>query len=305
MSTLPAIPLLHESGGKRAKHAFAKPRVRLLLGLFFSMGIGLLAYRRRSLSRCGVAGAVITGTTTFGLGGWAWGLSLIFFFVSSSLFSHFRARDKATIAADKFSKGSRRDIGQVAANGGMATLLALGYGTTSSPVTRELLQAGYAGVIATATADTWATELGVLSPHPPRLITTGVFTAPGTSGGITSLGTGVAVLGALASGLFFWTLRGCRRSLLALPLIALISGTIGNLFDSFLGATTQAMFYCPACDQETERQIHNCGARTRPLRGLPWMTNDMVNFLSTLIGGLAAMLLQLPFLRSKHPPDFV
>lgn len=305
MSTLPAIPPLHESGGKRVSQAPVKSRARLLLGLFFSIGIGLLAYRRRSLSRSGVAGAVVTGTTTFGLGGWAWGLSLIFFFVSSSLFSHFRARDKAAIAEDKFSKGSQRDIGQVAANGGMATLLALGYGITSSPLRRELLQAGYVGVIATATADTWATELGVLSPHPPRLITTGVFTAPGTSGGITSLGTGVAVLGALASGLFFWTLRGCRRSLLALPLIALISGTIGNLFDSFLGATTQAMFYCPACDQETERQIHNCGARTRPLRGLPWMTNDMVNFLSTLIGGLAAMLLQLPFLRSKHPPDFV
>ncbi|HLG65254.1 MAG TPA: DUF92 domain-containing protein [Ktedonosporobacter sp.] len=305
MSTLPAIPLLHESGGKQAKHALAKSRVQLLLGLFLSTGIGLLAYRRRSLSRSGVAGAVVTGTTTFGLGGWAWGLSLIFFFVSSSLFSHFRARDKAAIAADKFSKGSRRDIGQVAANGGMATLLALGYGATPSPVTRELLQAGYAGVIATATADTWATELGVLSPHPPRLITTGALTTPGTSGGITSLGTGAAILGALASGLFFWILRGCRRSLLALPLIALISGTIGNLFDSFLGATTQAMFYCPACDQETERQIHNCGARTRSLRGLPWMTNDMVNFLSTLVGGLAAMLLQLPFLRSKHPPDFV
>src|SRR5436305_15114472 len=69
---------------------------RLLPGLLFSTGIGLLAYRRRSLSRSGVAGAIITGTTTFGMGGWSWGLTLIFFFVSSSIFSHFRARDKAT-----------------------------------------------------------------------------------------------------------------------------------------------------------------------------------------------------------------
>lgn len=305
MSTLPAIPPLHEEHGKGAARAAAKSQIRLLLGLFFSTGIGLLAYRRRSLSRSGIAGAVVTGTTTFGLGGWAWGLSLIFFFVSSSLFSHFRARDKAAIAEDKFSKGSQRDIGQVAANGGMATLLALAYGTTSSPAMRDLLQAGYAGVIATATADTWATELGVLSSRPPRLITTGALTAPGTSGGITPLGTGAAALGALASGLFFWSLQRCRRSLLALPLIALISGTVGNLCDSFLGATTQAMFYCPACDKETERQIHNCGTRTRPLRGLPWMTNDMVNFLSTLLGCLVAMLLHLPFLRSKHPSDCV
>jgi len=305
MSTLPAILPLCEHGGEQAIQAPARSRGRLLLGLFFSTGIGLLAYRRHSLSRSGVAGAVVTGTTTFGLGGWAWGLSLIFFFVSSSLFSHFRARDKAAIAADKFSKGSRRDIGQVIANGGMATLLALGYGATSSSTARELLQAGYAGVIATATADTWATELGVLSPRPPRLITTGAPTAPGTSGGITALGTGAAALGALASGLFFWSLQRRRRSLLALPLIALISGIAGNLFDSFLGATMQAMFYCPTCNKETERQIHNCSTRTRPLRGLPWMTNDMVNFLSTLVGGLVAMLLQVLFLRSKHPSDSI
>src|SRR5690349_22273863 len=64
---------------------------RLVLGLLFSTGISLLAYRRRSLSRSGIAGAIITGTTTFGLGGWSWGLLLIFFFISSSIFSHFRA----------------------------------------------------------------------------------------------------------------------------------------------------------------------------------------------------------------------
>src|SRR5438874_9590420 len=119
--------------------------LRLLLGLFASGIIGLLAYRRRSLSRSGMAGAVLTGTTTFGLGGWSWGLSLIFFFVSSSFLSHFRERDKTSIATDKFSKGSRRDLGQVAANGGMATLLALGYGSSSSTVLRNVLQAGYVG----------------------------------------------------------------------------------------------------------------------------------------------------------------
>src|SRR5207248_11392439 len=172
---------------------------RLLLGLLFSTGISLLAYRRRSLSRSGIAGAIITGTTTFGLGGWSWGLSLIFFFISSSIFSHFRAADKAYTAADKFSKGGQRDIGQAAANGGIATLLALGYGLVPSASLQKLLQAGYSGALATATADTWATELGVLSLQQPRLITTGKPVAPGTSGGITLLGSAAAALGALAS----------------------------------------------------------------------------------------------------------
>src|SRR5579884_598632 len=76
---------------------------KLALGLIFSGAIALLAYRRRSLSRSGGAGAVASGTTIFAAGGWTWGLSLVVFFVSSSLLSHFRERDKAETAADKFS----------------------------------------------------------------------------------------------------------------------------------------------------------------------------------------------------------
>jgi uncharacterized protein (TIGR00297 family) len=266
---------------------------RLLLGLLLSTAISLFAYRRRSLSRSGVAGAVVTGTTTFGLGGWDWGLSLIFFFVSSSMLSHFREREKAATTADKFSKGSRRDLGQVAANGGIATLLALGHGLAQTHMLRETLQAGYVGSLATATADTWATELGVLSPRPPRLVTSGRTVPPGTSGGVTLVGTGAAALGALALGSVFWALQLFRPSLSFLPPLGLISGLAGSFLDSLLGATLQAMYYCPVCNKETERRIHRCGTSTRLLRGLPWMDNDIVNFIATLWGGLVAMGLQV------------
>lgn len=265
--------------------------LRLVLGLLFSSGIALVAYRRRSLSRSGVGGAIITGTATFGLGGWSWGLALIFFFVSSSLLSHFREQDKAETAADKFSKGSQRDIGQVAANGGVAALLSLGYGLASSPTLRERLRAGYTGALATANADTWATELGVLSCRAPRLITTGQPVAPGTSGGMTALGTASSALGAFAVGLVFWLLQGRRRASVSLPWIALLSGLGGSCFDSLLGATVQATYLCPACGKETERRVHSCGTPTSLLRGLPWLNNDGVNFLATLFGALLAMLL--------------
>ncbi len=261
---------------------------RTLLGFLFSSGVALLAYRRRSLTRSGVTGAIITGTTTVSFGGWSWGLSLIFFFVSSSLLSHFRERDKAALAEDKFSKGSERDILQVAANGGVATLLALGYGLSpSSIIMRRACEAGYIGAFATATADTWATELGTLSTQPPRLITTGKRIAPSTSGGITPLGTGVAAVGATALGLFYALLQ--RQRYIKLSLIGLISGLAGSLFDSFLGATVQAMYYCPVCEKETERRIHNCGTQTIPLRGIAWVNNDVVNFLATAFGAGVAM----------------
>ncbi len=260
---------------------------RTLLGLLLSSGVGLLAYRRRSLTRGGVAGAIITGTTTVGFGGWSWGLSLIFFFISSSILSHFRERDKTAIAEDKFSKGSERDILQVAANGGVATLLALGYGLSSSSLMRHMCEAGYIGAFATATADTWATELGTLSVQAPRLITTGKRTTPGTSGGITILGTSVAAAGATALGLFYALLQ--RQRYFSLALIGLISGLAGSLFDSFLGATVQVMYYCPTCKKETERRVHGCGTPTKPLRGIAWVNNDVVNFLATAFGAVVAI----------------
>ncbi|HZU02387.1 MAG TPA: DUF92 domain-containing protein [Ktedonobacteraceae bacterium] len=274
--------------------------LRLLLGLFSSGIIGLMAYRRRSLSRSGMAGAVFTGTTTFGLGGWSWGLSLIFFFVSSSFLSHFRERDKIGIAIDKFSKGSQRDLGQVIANGGIATLLALSYGSTSSTALRNILRAGYIGALATATADTWATEVGVFSRQQPRLLTTGKPVPAGTSGGVTLLGTGASAAGAFFLGLVFWLLQRRCRAYTPLPLIAFMSGLLGSLSDSLLGATVQAIYYCSACDKETERQIHSCGTKTHLRRGLRWMNNDVVNFMATLVGALVAMVVYASYLIRRH-----
>src|SRR5947207_14348008 len=117
---------------------FRRRSLRLMCGLLFSSSIGLVAYRRQSLDKSGVLGAIVSGTSIVGMGGWSWGLSLVYFFVSSSLLSSFRARQKAMVASDKFSKGSRRDHLQVAANGGLATFFALCYGFSRSPGMRRL-----------------------------------------------------------------------------------------------------------------------------------------------------------------------
>lgn len=260
------------------------------VGLLFSTTIALLAYQRKSLSRSGVIGAILSGTSTFGLGGWTWAVTLIYFFTSSSILSHFKTQQKEQTANDKFSKGNRRDLGQVFANGGGGMLLALGYATAQTEAARQLFEAGYIGSLATATADTWATEVGVLNTADPRLITTGKRTSPGTSGGITPLGTGASAGGALSLGLVFWLLKR-GKSAPQIPRIALCSGLAGSLIDSYLGATIQAMYYCPVCQKETERSVHSCGTQTQTLRGIPWLNNDVVNFLATLSGAGIAMLL--------------
>jgi uncharacterized protein (TIGR00297 family) len=265
---------------------------RLVFGLLLSGAIGLVAERRAALTKSGAAGAVITGTTIFGFGGLSWGLTLMYFFLSSTLLSHFKEREKAQVAAEKFSKGSKRDLGQALANGGVGTLAAFGYGLGSSSAGLAPLLAAFVGAMAAANADTWATEVGTLSKDQPRSILTGQPVPPGTSGGITLLGTGAAVAGAATVGVVAEALGAARETPLRgrLPLLGLVGGLAGALIDSVLGATVQAMYWCPRCQQETERHIHSCGEQTRLLRGLPWLENDGVNFLSTAAGALVALL---------------
>ena len=266
-----------------------------MCGLLFSSGIGLVAYRRQSLNKSGVLGAIVSGTSIVGMGGWSWGLSLVYFFVSSSLLSSFKAREKAIVASDKFNKGSRRDLSQALANGGLATFFSLCFGFARSPGALRRAQSGFIGALATATSDTWATELGTLSKASPRLITNGKPVAPGTSGGVTPLGIAASAFGACSLGFFFWAVKGFRKSLALTPLLALFSGMVGSCFDSVLGATLQAMYTCPACKTETEQPIHHCGSRTEFLRGIAWMNNDVVNFMATTIGSVTAIALDTFF----------
>jgi len=44
----------------------------LALGLLLSIVIAVVAYHARSLAISGAIGAIIVGTITFGIGGWAW-----------------------------------------------------------------------------------------------------------------------------------------------------------------------------------------------------------------------------------------
>ncbi len=262
---------------------------RILAGLALSALIGGLAYRRHSLSASGWLGALITGTLTFGLGGWTWGATLVAFFISSSALSHFRQAQKQRLAGEKFEKGGRRDLWQTLANGGLGALMALVYGLAGEPLA---LLIAFAGVMATVTADTWATELGVLSPTPPRMITSGRRVAPGTSGGVTALGLGASLAGALLIGLCLVLLYRLEHGVWAFLLLpaALLGGMVGSLADSLLGATLQAI-YRTASGNETERRTDSAGHMLSTLRGWRWMNNDMVNMLSSLAGGLAAFAL--------------
>jgi uncharacterized protein (TIGR00297 family) len=265
---------------------------RLAFGLAFSALIAWAGYQRESLSRSGVVGAIIVGTLTLGLGGWTWGLLLIAFFVSSSLLSHYRKADKRGLA-EKFAKTSQRDLGQALANGGWGAILAIAFFCQPHPI----LFAAFVGAMAAVNADTWATELGVLSLIPPRLLTTGQRVSAGTSGGVTVLGTLAAWGGGFFIGLValvlgrleaMWGSGPLSGGYLWLVPIGILAGLGGSTFDSLLGATVQGMYYCPQCQKETEARMHRCGQPAQYLRGWHWLNNDWVNFGSSIVGSLMA-----------------
>lgn len=158
---------------------------------------------------------------------------LLAFFVLSTLLSR---------------KGTARNERQVIANGGIAALAALAGSWIA-----------FAGALAAATADTWASEIGRHSRTRPRLITSGTPVPAGTDGGVSLLGTTGGIAGAgLIAGL------SCvlgQRDAVAIA----VAGVVGMLVDSMLGATVQGK--------------------------VRWMDNDAVNLAATLSGAACAALI--------------
>jgi len=261
--------------------------MQLFLGFILAILIAFLAYKAHSLDKSGGFAAALTGTIIFGVGGWQWAILLLTFFITSSALS--RAFKKRKQGLDeKFSKGHQRDAGQVFGNGGVATIFAaLHFFFPES----ALPWVGFAAALAAVNADTWATELGVLNPKPPRMITNfKKVVEKGTSGGISSMGTLASLAGSALIGIL-------SASFHPMPVpastffIVTVAGLAGSLCDSFLGGTIQAMYYCPADRKETEKHpLHTCGAETIHIRGWKWLDNDWVNFACGAFGAVVALI---------------
>src|SRR6266498_1992747 len=259
--------------------------MQVLYGFIMAIIIAYVAYRMHSLNKSGAYAATLIGTIIFGIGGWQWAILLLTFFITSSALSR-SFKDRKLGLNEKFSKGHERDAGQVFGNGGLATLFA---GLHAFYPESILPWVGFAASLAAVNADTWATELGVLNPTPPRMITDlRKRVEKGTSGGISLWGTFASLLGAsiiaLPAALFI-------DNWLLFPLIT-FAGLAGSLFDSLLGATVQAMYFCPTDQKETEKHpLHTCGTQTVHIRGWKWLDNDWVNFACGAFGALLATII--------------
>ena len=143
-----------------------------------------------------------------------------------------------------------------------------------------------AGSLAASATDTWATEVGTLAGGEPVSITSASKVPPGTSGGVTLVGTTAGAGGAL----FIAAVATLANWPLPFAAVAL-GGMAGALADSILGGVLQARRWCDLCAKSTERLVHSCGTPTRHAGGLAGFDNDAVNAVCSGVGALVTLLL--------------
>ena len=107
------------------------------------------------------------------------------------------------------------------------------------------LTLAYVAFFACCAGDTWASEIGILSPWSPRLITRPwKRVPPGTNGGMSFLGTVASAVGGTLMGLVHSLGRySSMTETIVLCTVGFLAGLGGSLLDSWLGATLQATYY--------------------------------------------------------------
>jgi uncharacterized protein (TIGR00297 family) len=252
--------------------------MQVAIGVVLAAVVALVAYRARALSPSGAIVAFAVGAIVFGAGGWPGAAVLLAFFIPSTLLSRIGKARKRAIGEG--IKPDPRNGWQALANGGVAAVCALAVAHGGSR-----FAAAFAGAFAAASADTWGTEIGILSRRAPVSLLTLRPVAPGRSGGVTLLGLTASIGGA-------FLVAGIAGLLGLASLWSVTAGGIaGALLDSLLGGSLQALRWCPQCDCECEARRHRCGTVTELRRGAGWIENDAVNFAATLCGAAVAGLL--------------
>jgi uncharacterized protein (TIGR00297 family) len=254
----------------------------ILVGITLAGGIAFISYRFKFLDLGGSALAFVMGSIIFGFGGWSYTFPILGFFILSSILSKIGRTRKKQVESG-YQKTNVRDFQQALANGGVATtitLLAFFSGI-------ESLYYVYVASLAAATADTWGTELGIFSRSNPVLITNFKPVAPGTSGGISFIGSFSALAGSTSIVLissFFYAFNINQFFIITL------AGFFGSLADSIVGATLQGQYECVICGNKTESKTH-CREKSNLIQGIKYIDNDIVNIFSISISSIAVYIL--------------
>lgn len=208
----------------------------------------------RKLTVCGALMGAITTIFIF-LGSGYTGVSMLAtFFILGTVATIWKKKEKTSIKVTH-DQSTKRDAGQVFANGGAAGLMgALGY---FLPERAQLFDLMIAASLSSAMADTLSSELGMIYGKQFYNIISWKKDIKGLDGVVSLEGTLIGVIGSVIIGLIYAFALGWDRGVW----IIILAGTVGNLSDSVLGALLERKHL---------------------------LTNNGVNFLNTFIAAVVA-----------------
>jgi uncharacterized protein (TIGR00297 family) len=244
----------------------------IILGIIGAAVIAVISYHRRSLDRSGAAAAFFIGSTIFICGGPEGAAILLTFFIGGTLIS--------------YGEHPKRTARQVLANGSVpaAALLAM----TFDQSLREPMTLIFLGSLATASADTFATEIGMRYGGRVYNVITFRPMQRGLSGGVTLTGIGASLGGAMLIAVAAAIVLPLGSTLCGLYLtntiiVVTIAGICGSLIDSFIGAALQAKY------RSTDGAvIETAKPGAERISGLAMIGNNATNFIASVWGGLLA-----------------
>lgn len=178
-------------------------------------------------------------------GHWSWLLILLLFVGSSFLATRFAIVYKKALGVEESDEGTRGGS-NVISNGILPPLIALAY--SFGFLSPEQALVAFTTSMAAASADTMASEIGVLSPSPVLITNPKKVVEPGVDGGISFEGLTASFLSSVSISMlayagFLVLIEENHAFSASIELnylfISVFFGFLGSVIDSFLGATLQ------------------------------------------------------------------
>ena len=238
---------------------FSNPWIIALILHAILLGLAWLT-PKKLLTPYGYLNAVILGVIVWGTLNWRGYFIVMLFFLwgSAITFVGIEQKEAAGIAEER---SGMRGAGNVWGSALTATICALATLFSPSPI-KELFILGYVSSFCTKLSDTTASEVGKAYGRTTYLITTLKSVPRGTEGAVSLEGTVAGIVGSIILAVIAWVIN------LISPLGVIwcvIAAFIATTIESLIGATLESRF--------------------------AWLTNDLVNFINTFIGAIAAMAL--------------
>jgi len=215
---------------------------------------------KKVLTPIGNINGAILGILVWGTLGWRGYLIVIIYFVVGSGLTFVRMEQKELEGIAEERSGIR-GAGNVWSSALVATICAIAT-LICPPEYKYLFVLGYVASFCTKLSDTTASEVGKAYGKTTYLITTLKPVSRGTEGAVSLEGTFAGAIASVIVALIAWVIGMINPMGI---IWCVIAAFIATTIESLIGATLESRF--------------------------AWLTNDIVNFINTVIGAIIAILL--------------